>query len=202
MRFLSVSSDLTIHIIFYQLSNTAMSRCSKPTTNQSVKSLKKTQLLLLHSLMFDLHGTEKNKPSMSEVDKFPKLLNPFFVQSAFVLKCVISFYDECLHSSSFQKKNAQMRVKSLAGAVKLSMRGKSCNIRPTLKMAVDVSRTQAVCFLASELHEDSPVEPESAVGVEPLHPRPNPESAEGPGKAPGKTLTPEKKQRVNILVFI
>ncbi|XP_056892908.1 microtubule-associated tumor suppressor 1 homolog A-like isoform X1 [Takifugu flavidus] len=88
-----------------------------------------------------------------------------------------------------------MRVKSLTGAVKLSMRGKSCNIRPTLKMAVDVSRTQAVCFLASELHEDSPVEPESAVGVEPLHPRPNPESAEGPGRAPGKTLTPEKKQR-------
>lgn len=115
---------------------------------------------------------------------------------------MISFYDECLNSSSFLKKNAQMRVKSLAGAVKLSMRGKSCNIRPTLKMAVDVSRNQAVCFLGSELHEDSPVEPESAVGVEPLHPRASPESAEGPGRAPGKTLTPEKKQKVNILVFI
>lgn len=68
MRFLSVSSDLTIHIIFYQLSNTAMSRCSKPTNNQSAKSLKKKTQLLLHSLMFDLHETEKNKPSMSEVE--------------------------------------------------------------------------------------------------------------------------------------
>lgn len=95
-----------------------------------------------------------------------------------------------------------MRVKSLAGAVKLSTRGKSCNIRPTLKMAVDVSRTQAVCFLGSELHKDSPSEPESAVGVEPLHPGASPGSVEGPGRAPGKTLTPEKKQRVNILVFI
>lgn len=47
--------------------------------------------------MFDLHETEKNKPSMSEADKFPKLLNSFFVQSAFVLKCVIYFNDECLN---------------------------------------------------------------------------------------------------------
>lgn len=66
-------------------------------------------------------------------------------------------------------------------------------------MAVDVSRTQVVCFLGSELHEDSPVEPES---VEPLHPRASPESAEGPGRVPGKTLPAEKKQRVNILVFV
>lgn len=92
-----------------------------------------------------------------------------------------------------------MRVRSLAGAVKLPMRGKSCNIRSTLKMAADVSKTQAARFLGSELHEDGPVQPESAVGVEPLHPRASPEPVEG---APGKTLAPAKKQRVKILGFI
>lgn len=102
-----------------------------------------------------------------------------------------------------------MRVRSLAGAVKSSMRGKSCNTGSTLKMAVDVSRTQAVCCLGSE---DGPVESpssafeevavgdESAGGVEPSHPRASPGSVEGPGGAPGKTLTAVKKERVNILV--
>lgn len=102
-----------------------------------------------------------------------------------------------------------MRVKSLAGAVKSSMRGKSCNTGPTLKMALDVSGTQAVCCPGSE---DGPVESpssaleevavgdESAGGVEPLHPRASPGSVEVPGGAPGKTLSAVKKQRVNIPV--
>lgn len=103
-----------------------------------------------------------------------------------------------------------MRVRSLAGAVKLSMRGKSCGVRPTLKMAVDGSRTEAAGSLGSELHGDRPVESpsgafqeepvrdETVVGVDPLHPRGSPESAGGPGGAPGRTSTAVKKQRVNI----
>lgn len=110
--------------------------------------------------------------------------------------------------SPSQKKNAPMRVRSLAGAVRLSMRGKSCSITPTLKMAVDGSRTEEV--LGSALHEDGPAESpsrafeevpvrdETAVGVEPFHPRQSPESVEGHGGAPSKTLTAGKKQRVNI----
>lgn len=103
-----------------------------------------------------------------------------------------------------------MRVRSLAGAVRLSMRGKSCSITPTLKMAVDGSRTEEVTFLGSALHGDGPAESpsrafeevpvrdETAVGAEPFHPRQSPESVEGHGGAPSKTLTAGKKQRVNI----
>lgn len=112
-------------------------------------------------------------------------------------------------NSSSQKKNAQMRVRSLAGAVTLSMRGKSCSITPTLKMAVDGSQTEEVTFLGSELHGDGPESPSrafekvpvgdaTAVGVEPFHPRQSPESVEGHGGAPCKTLTAGKKRRVTI----
>lgn len=114
------------------------------------------------------------------------------------------------NSSSQKKKNAQMRVRSLAGAVRLSMRGKSCSITPTLKMAADGSGAEELTFLGSELHGDGPAESpsgafkevpvrdETAVGVEPFHPRQSPESVEGHGGAPSKTLTTAKKRRVNI----
>lgn len=103
-----------------------------------------------------------------------------------------------------------MRGRSLAGALRLSMRGKSCSITPTLKMAVDGSRTEEASLLGSELtgvgpaeapgraFEEVPVRDESAVGVEPFHPGQSPESAEGRGGAPSKTLTAGTKQRVNI----
>lgn len=73
MRFLYESYDLTTHIIFYQL------RLLIETRPDVLNLPPVTQLNLVPLLpsMFDLHGTEENKSSMSEVDKFPKLLKLF-----------------------------------------------------------------------------------------------------------------------------
>lgn len=103
-------------------------------------------------------------------------------------------------NSSSQKKNAQMRDQSLAGRC----------ITLSLKMAVDGSRTEEATLLGSELTGDGSVEPpcrdfegvpvrdETAVAVEPFHPRQSPESVVDCGGAPSKALTAGKKQRVNI----
>lgn len=77
-------------------------------------------------------------------------------------------------------------------------------------MAVDGSRTEEVTCLGSESHgdgpadspgrafEEAPFRDETAVGVEPFHPRQGPESVEAHGGASSETLTAGKKQRVNI----
>lgn len=77
-------------------------------------------------------------------------------------------------------------------------------------MAVQGSRAEPVGFPGSELHRDAPVESpsrtfeevpirdETAEAGEPVRPREGPESVEGHGGAPGKTLTAVKKQKVRI----
>lgn len=77
-------------------------------------------------------------------------------------------------------------------------------------MAVQGSRAELVGFPGSELHRDAPVElpsrtieevlfrDETAEAGEPVRPRESPESVEGHGGAPGKTLTAVKKQKVRI----